>query len=248
MRKLLPLLIILGAILLAAAGAFLFWIYPAKIRPAQEYNRAASLEKEGDYVLAALTFESLGGLKDSGARAKAAWVKAGDAAYEAGELARARTFYLKGGAGEDALASLDAAYYRQGVQAYAANDRASAENSFSGISAGSRYLGLLDQARLGCVRRLVESGELEAAEKVCACCTKASAAEISALWMDSGRVKVEEKDAEAASYCFARAVAYSENGDAALQSISLIWRAAAQRAEAAGDAEFAAKCRERIGE
>ena len=248
MRKLFLILIILGVLLVILTGAFLFYYYPARIHPAREYRGAAALSESGDHVSAALRYESLGSLMDAPQKAREEWNMAGDAAYEAGELARARTYYLKGGAGEDVLGRLDAAYYRQGVQAYAENDRASAENCFSCISVGSRYLGLLDQARLGCAKRLLNSGELEAAEKVFSCCTNASRNEICGLWYEYGRAKVALKDIASASYCFTRAVSYSDDEASMLDQIRTVWTSAAQRAEASGDSDFAAKCRERAGE
>lgn len=247
MRKLFLILITLGALLVILAGVFLFYYYPVKMQPAREYRGAAALSEQGDHVSAALRFESLGSLMDSEVKAREEWVKAGDAAYEAGELARARTYYLKGGAGAEALGRLDAAYYKQGVQAYAENDRATAENCFFCISAGSRYLALLDQARLGCAKRLLNTGDLAGSEKVFSVCTRDSYPEICSLWYEYGRAKVALKDIESASYCFTRAVAYSVDEAATLESIRTVWASAAQKAEASGDWDFAAKCRERMG-
>ena len=110
MRKLVFVLIALGVLLLAAAMVFVFWFFPVKLHPLQEYWKAVSLFDKGDYVPAALQFESMKDVSDSAEYAKRAWIAAGDKAYAAGDLAQARTYYLKGGAGSDIFEKVDSAY------------------------------------------------------------------------------------------------------------------------------------------
>ena len=112
MRKLILPLAVLGILLVIAAGVFIFWFYPQKLRPEQEYQSAVALHRAGDHVPAALQFESMKGYKDSAALAKEAWLRAGEKSFENGDLAQARTYYLKAGADSGQLAKLDSAYYQ----------------------------------------------------------------------------------------------------------------------------------------
>lgn len=242
MRKLFILLVILGLVLLIAAGVLVFWFYPAKLRPLSEYNAAAALFDKGNYVPAALQFEDMGGYSDSAARARSSWIAAGDKSFEEGDLAQARTYYLKGGATGETLEKLDSEYYKLGVLAYADDRRVDAENAFSCITEGSLYLDLLDQVRISCGERFVKNGDFESAGKVFRLCGSASDDEITSIWMESGSSRLDAGDLSSASYCFAKAMAYTPAPENTLSQIDSLWVAAAQRASAAGDEELAEKC------
>lgn len=247
MRKLVIFLLIIGLLLLVAAGAFVFWYYPEKIRPMQEYRAAVALYEKGDYVPAALQFEAMHGLADSKAYAKRAWIAAGEAAFEEGDLAQARTYYLKGGADNEIFEKLDAAYYRNGVTAYAENDRVEGENCFSCISEGSRYRGLLDAVRLSCAERFMQQNDLDSAEKVILYCGRESADDICELWMRKGEEMLENYELDPASECFAKAMAISGNRDTLAERISNLWRRAGEKARLDGNLELANKCFARMG-
>lgn len=246
MRKLFIALIITGAVLLGLAAVFVFWAYPEKVRPLKAYNSAAKLYEEGDFVAAALQFETMGEYKDAPALAKRAWIAAGDAGFESGDLAQARTYYLKGGADHSVYDKLDSAYYEKGVKAYAAGERVEAENCFSCISRGSRFEDLLDPVRLSCAERFMNEGDLDSAEKVMSLCSGSAAEEIAALWTECGKARIDSLDLDGASYCFAKAMAFAADGDAMLVKINSIWRETARRAAARGDNELAEKCYARV--
>lgn len=242
MRKLVIVLIILGVLLLIGAMVFVFWLFPAKIRPLQEYYRAVSLYEKGDYVPAALQFESMKSVSGASEYAKRAWIAAGDAAFETGDLAQARTYYLKGGASSDIFEKVDSAYYQNGVKAYAENDRIEGENCFSCISQGSRYRELLDAVRISCAERYINDGDYTSAEKVLDHCGRASLEEISEIWFEQGEERLRLFDLDNASYCFAKAMAASSDKDALIQKADDLWNAAGEAARREGNYTLAEKC------
>lgn len=247
MRKLVIFLLILGILLLVAAGVFVFWYFPERIRPMQEYRAAVALYEKGDYVPAALQFESMNGLANSKEYARRAWIAAGEAAFEEGDLAQARTYYLKGGADSEIFEKLDSAYYQNGVRAYAADDRVEGENCFSCISEGSRYRSLLDPVRLSCAERFLEAGDLDSAEKVLLHCGEESMGDICELWMQKGVSVLEGYDLDVASDCFAKAMAVSLDRDSLMERINGLWRRAGEKARNEGNTELANKCFARMG-
>ncbi|MBO4848145.1 MAG: hypothetical protein J5586_03230 [Clostridia bacterium] len=242
MRKLFFALIILGFALLIAVCGFVFYYYPAKLRPRTIYGEAAELFRAGDYVSAALKFEGMDGYSDSKERAKSAWRAAADKSFEEGDLAKARTYYLKAGQDASVVEKLDAAYYQKGVRAYAENDRVEAENCFSCISQGSRYLALLDPVRISCGERYLKDNDLESAERVFSLCGKGSCDEIAGIWFDKGADLLNTWELDGAGTCFAKAMAYSSDKAAMTRSIDGRWYAAGQAARMAGNEELAAKC------
>ena len=245
MRKLFLILIAFGLLLLIAAGVFIFYLYPNRVRPMQEYRDAVALFDEGDYVPAALQFESMKDRADSAERAKQAWLLAGDKSFEESDLAQARTYYLKAGASSDVLAKVDSAYYQLGVQAYAENERVEAENCFSCISHGSSYLALLDPVRMSCAQRFLEAGDYESAGRVFHLCGEGSYKEISGLWFECGKAALGRNELDNASFCFAKAMAYTDNEAALISSIDSLWTNAALEARKMGNEELAQKCFER---
>ena len=242
MRKLFLLLVALGLLLVIAAGVFVFYVYPQYVRPEQEYRNAAALLEEGDTVPAALQFETMQEYKDSRELAKRAWLEAGDKSMADGDYAQARTYYLKGGASSEVLKKLDSAYYQMGVRAYAENQRTEAENYFSCISYGSSYLELLDPVRISCAERFLQNGDFDSARKVFHLCGEGSYDEISRLWLDCGKTRLDSFDLDNASYCFAKAMAFAADTDAAVGEIDSLWSEAGTRARQNGDAELAEKC------
>ncbi len=247
MRKLVLFLLMIGVLLLIAAGVFVFWYFPEKIRPMQEYRAAVALYEKGDYVPAALQFEAMRGLANSKEYAGRAWIAAGDRAFEEGDLAQARTYYLKGGADNEVFEKLDSAYYQNGVRAYAENSRVEGENCFSCISEGSRYRALLDPVRLSCAERFLEAGDLDSADKVLLHCGNESAADICELWMKKGESVLHDYDLDTASDCFAKAMAISGERESLQSRISALWHKAGDNARADGNTELANKCYARMG-
>ena len=242
MRKLFFVLILLGLLLLVAAGVFIAYIYPNYVKPGQEYGSAVALYEAGDYVPAALQFESMSGRDDSAQLAKKAWLAAGDQSFEQGDLAQARTYYLKGGADSSVLAKVDSMYYQLGVKAYAENERVEAENCFSCISEGSSYLNLLDQVRISCGERFLADGDFDSAGKVFHLCGEASYDEISGLWLGAGENRLRDFDIDDASFCFAKAMAFSSDEVSLVKTIDELWNNAGIYARQTGNAELAAKC------
>ena len=242
MRKLFLFLILLGIVLLIAAAAFIAYIYPRQIRPMRDFRAAAQLYNRGDYVSSALQFEEMEGFRDSEERAKQAWIAAGDKSFEAGDLAQSRTYYLKGGASSSMLEKLDSAYYELGVKAYAADERVEAENCFSCISAGSSYLSLLDPVRISSGQRFVDAGDYDSAGKVFRLCSDESADQIAGIWLKAGSEVLGNWDIDNASYCFAKAMAYTSDRDSVAASMDELWSAAGNRAVAEGDTVLADKC------
>lgn len=242
MRKLFLLLIVLGLLLAAAAGVFIFYLYPQKLRPEQEYRAAVKLLEAGDDVPAALQFESMRDYKDSAELAKRAWLAAGEKSFDEGDLAQSRTYYLKGGANSELLSKLDSAYYQMGVKAYAANQRIEAENCFSCISSGSSYIGLLDQVRISCAERFLQNGDFDSAQKVFHLCGVDSRGEISGLWKQRAMDELAAFGVENATFCFAKAMAYTDQPEALLSEMDGLWAEAGARARESGDIELASKC------
>ncbi len=241
MRKLFIALIAAGAVLLASAAVFVFWAYPEKVLPLKAYNSAVELYEEGDFVAAALQFEAMGAYKDAPALAKRAWIAAGDKGFESGDLAQARTYYLKGGAEHSVYDKLDSAYYEKGVKAYAAGERVEAENCFSCISRGSRFADLLDPVRLSCAERFMNEGDLDSAEKVMALCGGSSAEDIASLWIKCGKARLESMDLDGASYCFAKAMAFTAEESSMLMNIKNNSQEASRKDSARGDNELSQK-------
>jgi tetratricopeptide (TPR) repeat protein len=242
MRKLIFALIILGVLVLLAGCVFVFWYYPERIRPMQEYRAAVALYEKGNYVPAALQFESMNGLAESAEYAKRAWIAAGNAAFDAGDLAQARTYFLKGGADSATFEKLDASYYQSGVRAYAENDRVEGENCFSCISSGSRYLELLDPVRISCAERFIAEGDYDQAEKVLKHCGEGSDPVIEELWTARGRELLTDYELDGASYCFARAMAYAEDVEKTTAKFDSYFKDAGDRARQEGNYELANKC------
>lgn len=239
MKKTIITVSVLVLVFVLAIGSFVFYFYPYVIKPARELKDAKLLYGNGYYVLAALRFDMLGGHE---AEAKDAWLKAGDESFAAGELSKARTYYLKGGADSSVFDSLNAAYYQKGVTAYADNDRIEGENCFSCITYGSDYLRLLDPVRFSCGERLLNEGDLESAEKVFLLCGQEQKNAISELWMSRAAEYLESKDLKNASLCFARAIGYAEDSPIALSRANQSWRDAGDKALQAGDQDLADQC------
>lgn len=223
----------------AAVAAFVFYLYPYVLEPARDRSEAVRLYNEGEYVLAALRFDMISGYDD---KAKEAWLKAGDESFEAGELSKARTYYLKGGADSSVFDALNAAYYERGVTAYADNDRIEGENCFSCITYGSGYAKLLDPVRFSCGERLLNAGDLESAEKVFLLCGDMQKNAISNLWMERGKQYLAAYDLSNASVCFARAIGYADDSEAVLHLVDQCWRDAGDSARQSGDQTLADKC------
>ncbi|MBR3383244.1 MAG: hypothetical protein IKG85_09460 [Clostridia bacterium] len=245
MRKLFFVLILMGALLLIFAGVFAFWLYPSRVRPLHEYRDAVALAEAGDYVPAALQFETMKDYADSAERAKRAWLSAGDASFDGGDLAQARTYYLKAGASSEVLSKVDSAYYQLGVKAYAENERVEAENCFSCISHGSSYIALLDPVRMSAAERFLESGDYDSAGKVFHLCGESSYEEIAGIWLECGKARLEASDLDSASYCFAKAMAYTGDEAAMKSGVNSLWNDAALAARRNGDEALAQKCLER---
>lgn len=239
MKKSYIIFVILGFLLLAAAAAFIVYVYPTAIKPGQDYKEAKALYDDGEYVLAALRFEILGKYENE---AKESWLKAADKCFENGELPQARTFYLKGGADSSVYDKIDAAYYQRGVMAYADNERAEAENCFDCITYGSSYTQLLDPVRISCAQRFIAEEDFESAEKIFKLCGSSSHPEIVDIWLQHGASELEDYDFENALFCFAKAAAYSSDPNALTAVIDSAWSDAGERAMAADDYELAEKC------
>ncbi|MBO4563551.1 MAG: hypothetical protein J5772_08065 [Clostridia bacterium] len=242
MRRLFYALIILCFVLVIAICGFVFYYYPAKLRPKNDYRDASALLQSGEYVSAALKFESLGDYSDSAERAKNAWRAAADESFDAGDFAKARTYYLKAGQDASVVEKLDAAYYQMGVKYYAENERVEGENCFSCISSGSRYLALLDPVRISCGERFLEEDDLESAEKVFSLCGEASRDDIADIWLKKGSDLLLTGDTDGAGDCFAKAMAYTSDRDAMTRVTDNRWYAAGIAAGMAGDEELAEKC------
>ncbi len=239
MKKTIIIVTVVAVAFTLAVGSFMFYFYPYILEPAKDRRDAVRLYNEGEYVLAALRFDMISGYGD---RAKEAWIKAGDKSFEAGELSKARTYYLKGGADSSVFNALNAAYYERGVTAYADNDRIEGENYFSCIAYGSSYAKLIDPVRISCGERLLEKGDLDSAEKVFLLCGDMQRNAISELWMERAKQYLDARDLSKASACFARAIGYADDSLAALDRADQLWRDAASAARQAGDQELAEKC------
>ena len=246
MRKLALLLLILGIVLIIAAGVFIFYLYPARIRPMAEYRSAAALQNKGDYVSAALQFEGMEGFRDAAKRAKDSWIAAGEESFAEGDLAQARTYFLKGGANSATLEKLDSAYYQLGVKAYANDERIEAENCFSCISDGSSYLKLLDPVRVSSGKRFVEAGDYDSAGKVFHLCGEGSFDQIASIWLSAGEAALDSWEIDPASYCFAKAMAFTSDQNATISRMDELWTEAGNRAFTRGDITLATKCFSRM--
>lgn len=243
MRKLYVLFILLGAVVFAAAGVFAVYFYPRVIKPAQDYKKAVELYDAGEYVLSALRFETLGNQKQKAAEA---WMKAGEECFANGELAQARTFYLKGGADSSVYKKIDDAYFQKGVTAYADNEIIEAENCFSCISSVQDYVRSLDVARIACAKRCLAEDDFEAAEKAFHFCSASSREEISSIWFEKGVEELGEFEVDNASGCFSHAAAYSSDRRDMLSRIDVKWLEAAERARTSGNRELADSCLARM--
>ncbi|MBO4385290.1 MAG: hypothetical protein J5854_07755 [Clostridia bacterium] len=237
--------ILAAAVILLALTALLFavWLYPGVIKPAQDYRKAVKLYNSGEYVLAALAFESLEKYPE---QAKNAWLNAGDASVEKGELAQARAYYLRANADSSVYEKIDAAYYEKGVAAYASDQRIEGENCFSCISYNSRYASLLDPVRIGSAQRFLVAGDFDSAEKTFKLCSSGSYAEISRIWLDRGRFLMIGYDFDSAALCFSKSVSFAPDKEAALDSVDAAWEEAGLRAESEGRYDVAELCFARV--
>lgn len=232
-------------VILALFGLlFAVWLYPGVIKPAAEYKKAVKLYNNGDYVLAALAFDSLGKYPDE---AKSAWLNAGDASVEKGELAQARAYYLKAEADRSSYDKVDAAYYEKGVAAYALDERIEAENCFSCISRGSGYLSLLDPVRISYAQRLLAANDFSSADKALNLCGESSYPAISGIWLERGAELLRTFDIENAAYCFSKSIACSPDRESTASAVGSAWKEAGELAESAGRYDIAEICYGRAG-
>ena len=84
MRKIFLALLVLGLVLILGMGVFVFYYYPHFVRPRLNYEEAVDLYTKGDYVSAAMSFESMTGYSNAAEYARRAWMEAGSKSFEAG--------------------------------------------------------------------------------------------------------------------------------------------------------------------
>lgn len=248
MRKLFLALLILGLVLILGLGVFVFYYYPHFVRPRLSYQEAVKLYENGDYVSAAMTFESMSGYSNSTEYAKRSWEAAGNAAYEAKEYALAKAYYTKANADSSVFAGIDSAYFELGSAAYEDGDHLLGESYFLCVDAASEYQALMDPIRINYAAGLVENDDFTTAESVLAVCSEDNNDEIADLWFAGGESKLHIWDIASADTCFARALTRCSDKAEMQQKIKALWMEASELAESEGNYTLAEKCVSRAGD
>lgn len=244
MRKLFLTLLILGLVLIMGLGVFVFFYYPRFVKPRTAYEDAVALFEKGDYVSAAMKFESMASYSNSSEYAKRAWLEAGNVSYNEGNYAVAKNYFTKAGAGSDVFEMIDLAYFEQGKQAYENGENLEGESSFLCVSEDSPLRAQMDPIRINFAKTLLDDDEYSAAESVFAVCLPDNYPEIAGLWYAAGEQKLHIWDILNADTCFAKAINYSDESEkeAMQQAINALWVEAGELAEAQDNPDLADKC------
>ena len=240
---------------IAAAAIVIMSLYvlvisPKLIEPADTYSKAMSLYAQGDYVRAALRFESLGSYSDAEQNARDAWKMAGDEAFNAGRYDEASACYTRSEAGVEDRRKVGECFILQAENAFKNGEFDKAEIYLSCIGDPDAFAERIDAARILGARNALSGGsekeQVDRAADVIALCREEAYPEISELFFEHGNAMLEDYHIEAAYSAFAAAKRFS-NGEAADELLGRIvgaWNDAANRAVAAGDYENAGLCME----
>mgnify|MGYP002623598449 CR=1 FL=1 len=247
MRKIFLALLILSIVLIMGLGVFVFYYYPHFVKPRVAYEDAVALYESGDYVTAAMQFESMAGYSNSEDFAKRAWLEAGNESFAAGDYAAAKSYYAKAEADDLVFAQIDHAYFELGSEAYATGDSPLGESYFLCVSEGSGYRDMMDPIRINFAESLLKNDEFTAAERIFAVCGDENRDTIAGLWYACGESKLHVWELNTADSCFAKALTYSSDKDAMQQNIDALWNEAGKLALSQDNAELADKCFARGG-
>ncbi len=255
MRKVVIALLCLLMVCMLGMSVYVFYYYPNHVAPQQQYEDAVKLYESGEYIHAAAQFETMLGYADSAEYADRSWVSAGDASFALGaELfasgdtksaadayVKARAYYKNGKADTAVFSAIDDTFYSLGEAAYSEGDNLAAEMYFGCIE-GDGYSDGMDAIRLNYARGFMEQYDYVSAEQVLQYCSPSAKEDVSILWMDCGSAALEDWDMENAEQCFAKALAYAPDAEAAGGNVNSMWIAAGERAVELGDYALAEQC------
>lgn len=240
--------IVLAALAIGAAVAYVEYVYPKMLEPADTYSKARSLYNKEQYLQAAMKLESIAGYSDSSALAKQAWKQAGDHAYNGGNYDMASACYIKAGSNEEDVARMDECYLRLAENAFANNMLSKGEIYLNCISETDANIAKMDEIRINAAERMLNGGlteeNIDAAIDRFDGCSDAVRGRIIDRLVGWGEKALEGFDAEGASKLFNAAKHFgSEAENAAIADrINNAWTEAGKRALDQGMDSFAQRC------
>lgn len=247
-KKSIIIAIVLATLAIGAAFAYVEYIYPRMIQPADTYANARSLYKKGQFMQAALTLESISGYSDSSKLAKQAWKNAGDQAYNEGNFDMASACYIKAGSNEEDVARMDECYLRLAENAFAKDQISRGEIYLNCVSSSDVNTAKTDEIRINAAERLLNGGltetNIDSAIDRLDGCSEAVGSRIVDRLIGWGEKALDGFDADAAGKLFLAAKRFSPEDEAAAaaERINNAWTEAGKRALEKGMDSFAQRC------
>lgn len=247
-KKSIIIAIVLAVLAVAAAYAYVEYVYPKVVEPAEMYAQARSLYNSGNYINAALKLESIPKYSDSTKVAKQAWKLAGDNAYNDGNFDLASACYEKAGSNAEDVARMDECYLRLAENAFVNDMVSKGEIYLQCVSDAEGNSDKIDDIRLNAAAAILASeltaGNIDkAVDRLKLCSEKATPRAIDLL-VNKGRDALSVFDLDSANSLFNSAKRLSsEDGLEALnERINGEWTEAGLRALERGMTTVAEKC------
>ena len=183
--------LVLAVLAVGAAFAYVKYVYPRIVEPAETYAKARNLYNGGNYMKAALELESIRDYSDSSKLAKQAWKLAGDNAYNEGKFDLASSCYEKAGADETDVARMDECYLRLAENAFANNRLSGGEMYLQCVSNAPGNADRIDALRMNTANSIMDSGlsieNIESAVDRLKLCSETASPQIMDMLVNRGR-------------------------------------------------------------
>lgn len=217
---------VIATMVLIGLAAYVFGLYPMLIMPKQTYERAEAFESYGDYMRAAMCFDSILDYRNSSERSKQAWILAGDDKLEEGNVDAAYACYVHAGAAAMYFDRIDEFYFNLGKKAYEANDRSS-EMYFCNVKSAN-MIEQMDVVRLNAVKKFLQFGDYDEAKRVSSFCSEGVSLKLGEEWLERGKVLVMNNEFNNAYKCFNVASGYLQDFELErlLERVSYRWNKA----------------------
>lgn len=247
-KKSIIIAIALAVLAVGAAFAYVKYVYPKVVEPADTYSQARNLYNSGDYIKAALKLDSIPKYSDSAKLAKQSWKLAGDNAYNAGNFDLASACYKKAGSNEEDVARMDECYLRLAENAFANGMVSKGEIYLQCVSQATGNSDRIDTIRINAAHAILNSeinaSSIENAVDRLALCSENAMPQAIDLLVNKGRAALSVFDLKSANMLFNAAKRFaSEDGAAQLdERIDNEWTQAGLNALERGMTVVAQKC------
>lgn len=247
-KKSIIIAIVLAVLAVGSAYAYVKYVYPRVVEPAETYAQARNLYNSGNYVQAALKLESIPKYSDSVKVAKQAWKLAGDNAYNEGNFDLASACYEKAGSNAEDVARMDECYLRLAENAFENDMISRGEAYLQCVSASEGNSDRIDEIRINTANALLNAGvnasSISGAADRLGLCSEKAMPRVIELLVNRGKAALAVFDLDSANSLFNAAKRFTaEDAQAAFdESIASEWTKTGIAALERGMTSVAEKC------